>query len=231
MLFRSWLRSAFIGMLGMYVASYTDFLGLLYIGAQFERLILLTYPFFVVFFGAMFFGQEIKRRAVIALLIAYTGLSLIFGESVTLDGHDAAIGALWVFAAAVSFALFQLLAHDAIGELGPRLFTCIAMTGAAAAGFAQFFLGHGLGDLVVTPTVFAYALLVAIGATVLPTFFMSAALHRISAQANATIGILSPVSTIVLAAIVLGERMSAMSIAGTILVIAGVGWFTLSGKD
>jgi len=72
-----------------------------------------------------------------------------------------------------------------------------------------------------------YSVLVAIGATVLPTFFMNAALHRISAQANATIGILSPVSTILLAALILGERLTMLGVIGTLLVIGGVGWFSL----
>jgi drug/metabolite transporter (DMT)-like permease len=224
------MRAAGIGVLGWWGASYTDFLGLQYIGAQFERLILLTYPFFVVLFGALFFRQRINSRAVIALVVSYAGLALIFGENFTLEGHDVTIGAAWVLVAAVCFAAYQLLAKEAIGAMGPKLFTCIAMIGATIVGFAQFFIGHGIGDLAVGPTVLFYSVVVAIGATVLPTFFMNAALHRISAQANATIGILSPVSTIVLAAIVLDERMSALGIAGTALVIAGVAWFTLSGR-
>jgi drug/metabolite transporter (DMT)-like permease len=65
---------------------------------------------------------------------------------------------------------------------------------------------------------------------VLPSFFMNAALHRISAQANATIGVLSPVSTIILAALILGERMTTMGVIGTLLVIGGVGWYTLAGR-
>jgi drug/metabolite transporter (DMT)-like permease len=56
---------------------------------------------------------------------------------------------------------------------------------------------------------------------------MNAALHRISAQANATIGILSPVSTILLAALILGERLTMLGVIGTLLVIGGVGWFSL----
>ena len=75
------IRAALIGMLGMWVASYTDFLGLQYISAQFERLILLTYPLFVVLFGALFFRQSVRPRALIALGISYAGLVLIFGVS------------------------------------------------------------------------------------------------------------------------------------------------------
>jgi drug/metabolite transporter (DMT)-like permease len=221
------VRVSLIGMLGMWVASYTDFLGLQYISAQFERLILLTYPLFVVLFGAMFFRQPVRARALIALGVSYAGLALIFGENLSLEGKDVATGAAWVFAAAVAFAMYQLLAKNAIDEMGPRLFTCIAMTGASLAAFVQFFLTHAARDLVVTGPLLFYSILVAVGATVLPTFFMSAALHRISAQANATIGVLSPVSTILLAALILGERLSTMGILGTLLVIGGVGWFTL----
>jgi drug/metabolite transporter (DMT)-like permease len=129
--------------------------------------------------------------------------------------------------AAIAFALYQLLAKEAIDDMGPRLFTCIAMTGASLAAFVQFFAGHQLRDLLVSGPLLFYSVLVAIGATVLPTFFMNAALHRISAQANATIGILSPVSTILLAALILGERLSMLGVIGTLLVIGGVGWFTL----
>ena len=51
---RSVLQALGIGVLGYYVASFLDFKALEYISAQFDRLILLTHPFFVVLFGAIF---------------------------------------------------------------------------------------------------------------------------------------------------------------------------------
>jgi drug/metabolite transporter (DMT)-like permease len=51
---RQWLRAVLIGLLGYWFASYSDFLGLEYTSAQFERLILFTYPLFVVLLGAAF---------------------------------------------------------------------------------------------------------------------------------------------------------------------------------
>ena len=64
----------------------------------------------------------------------------------------------------------------------------------------------------------------------LPSFFLNAALHRISAQANATIGTLSPVMTIALAVMILGEPLTLLDAIGTALVLAGVGWFTLADQ-
>ena len=223
-------RALLVGLLGYWFASYTDFLGLEYISAQFERLILFTYPIFVVLFGAMFFGQRIESRALLGLAVSYAGLALIFGESLTIGGRDVMIGALLVLAAAVAFALYQLLAKDIIAGMGPRLFTCVAMTGAALGAFLQFFVSHPARALLIDPPVLGYAFALAIFATVLPSFFLSAALHRVSAQANGTISTLSPLATIVMAALVLGERMTSLGLVGTVLVLAGVGWFTLSER-
>jgi drug/metabolite transporter (DMT)-like permease len=227
---RSVAAAAAVGLLGYWVASYLDFLGLEYVSAQIERLILFTYPIFVVIFGALFFGQKITRSALIAVTISYAGLALIFGESTATGGHDALIGGGLVLACAVAFALYQLFAKDLITAIGPRLFTCIAMTAAAAGAIVQFLLTHAAGDLAVSGRVLATAFFIAIGSTVLPSFFLNAALHRISAQANATVGTLSPVATILLAYLILGETLSPLAWVGTLLVIAGVGWFTLAAR-
>jgi drug/metabolite transporter (DMT)-like permease len=219
-----------VGLLGYWVSSYLDFLGLEFISAQIERLILFTYPLFVVIFGALFFGQRISRPALIAVGISYLGLVVIFGQNALGGGHAAVIGGLLVLAAAIVFAFYQLFAKTLIAEIGPRLFTCIAMSGAAAGALIQFFVTHPPGDLIVSRRLWLISVYLAIGATVLPSFFNNAALHRISAQANATIGNLSPVATIVLAWLILGEMLSPLAWLGTALVLAGVGWFTVAER-
>ena len=224
------LRATFVGMLGYWFASYTDFLGLVYVSAQFERLILFTYPAFVVVFGALFFAQPIHVKALTGIAISYAGLALIFTADRSAPSDDLWKGAALVLSAAIAFALYQLMAKDLVGSIGPRLFTCIAMSGAAAAALFQFALTQPLGSMIVAPKIFGYGVLLAIGATVLPSFLLNAALQRISAQANATIGTLSPVVTILLAVMILGEQFTLVDACGTALVIAGVGWFTLTER-
>lgn len=224
------ISAAAVGLLGYWFASYADFLGLEYISAQFERLILFTYPMFVVIFGALFFRQSIRLHTVVGIGVSYIGLAVIFGEKLTSLGNDVVLGAAFVLAAAIAFALYQLVAKPMIHVIGPRLFTCIAMTGASVGAFTQFFLTHPASALIVSPLLIGYSIALAIGATVLPSFFLNAALHRISAQANATIGILSPVMTIALAVLILGETLTTIDIVGTALVLTGVGWFTFADQ-
>lgn len=224
-------RAALVGILGYWIASYLDFYGLEFVSAQFERLILFTYPLFVVIFGALFFGLPMKLKAVAAIGLSYLGLAVIFLENIGEPGSHVAWGAFVVLLSALAFAMYQLLAKRLIAELGPQLFTCIAMGGAGAAVFAQFLLTRPLTEVAqVSPHVWGISLYLAIGATVLPSFFMSAALHRISAQANSTIATLSPVATIVLAVTILGEPLTLSGVIGALLVLAGVAWFTLSDR-
>jgi drug/metabolite transporter (DMT)-like permease len=223
-------KAGLVGLLGYWFASYVDFLGLVYISAQFERLILFTYPAFVVLFGALFFAQRVRASTLAGVALSYAGLALIFTTKLGALGPNVAKGAALVLAAAIAFALYQLLAKGLIGALGPRLFTCIAMTAAAVAALLQFALTEPLSSIIVTRELFAYALFLAIGATVLPSFLLNAALQRISAQANATIGTLSPVITILLAVVILGENFGWVDAAGTALVLAGIGWFTIAER-
>ena len=223
-------KAMLVGVIGVWFASYADFIGLTYISAQFERLILFTYPLFVVLFGGLFFNQMISARALIALGISYVGLAMIFTEHLVLEGESVVIGSAFVLVAAIAFALYQFMAKDVIAKMGPGLFTCIAMTGASLAAFTSFFVKYDARELLVGGPLLGYSILLAIAATVLPSFFMNAALHRISAHANAAIGILGPVATMLLAVAVLGEALTIVGVFGSALVLAGVGWFTIAER-
>lgn len=219
-----------LGLLGYWVSSYLDFLGLEYISAQLERLILFTYPIFVVIFGAMFFGLPMSRRALIAIGISYVGLLTVFSQDFVPGDNDIVTGSLLVLGAAMLFALYQLIAKGYIAKMGPRLFTCIAMTAASIGAIGQLLFTHPVANLAVSPRLWIISIFIAIGATVLPSFLINAALHRISAQSNATISTVSPIVTIILAWAILGETMTIVGWLGTALVIGGIGWFTLTER-
>lgn len=227
---RLFWHAAWVGILGYWLASYFDFLGLGYISAQFERLILFTYPLFVVLFGALFFGQALRLKSLLAFGISYAGLALIFTRNFVELGHDVLFGAGLVLVAAISYALYQLFAKNLITTIGPRLFTCIAMSAAAAVAIAQFFITHNVHDFLISPYAFSLVLMLAIGGTVVPSFLLNAALHHISAQANSTIGTLSPIATVALAVPILKETFTLVDLAGTALVLAGIIWFTLMDR-
>ena len=59
---REWFVVIILGMAGYYLSSLLDFLGLQYISAGLERLILFLYPSFVVLINAFLFKEKIKGK-------------------------------------------------------------------------------------------------------------------------------------------------------------------------
>ena len=224
---REALMAALVGLLGYYVASYLDFEGLVHLSAQFERLILMTYPVFVTLLGAAFFGGRITLTGLLALLVSYSGIAVIFAHGATAQGDHVMLGVAFVAGAAFTFALYQLLARPLIVRIGTPIFTSIAMGAAGVAVLAHFMAAASLVTLTEVPSRIVWlAVAMAVVSTVLPSFMLSAALERIGAQAVSAIGTVSPVATVVMAMALLGEPFTPADALGTAVVIAGVGLFT-----
>ena len=77
-----WLSILILGCLGYYIASYFDFLGLSFISASLERLILFVYPTIVVLLSSIFLKAPISRLQLMSILITYLGLIVIFWENI-----------------------------------------------------------------------------------------------------------------------------------------------------
>ncbi|HMB47793.1 MAG TPA: DMT family transporter [Afifellaceae bacterium] len=223
--------SFLVGLLGYYLASYLDFVGLMFITAQLERLVLFTYPLFVMILGALFFGGRLTRWGVCSLILAYSGIALVYFQGASAQGEHVNLGVLFVLSAALSFALYQLLARSIIRQTGSVVFTCIAMSSAAMAALLHLAVDAGLsgttpGFADIPARIYLLAALLGIAATVLPSFMINAGLERIGAQASAVTHNLSPFITIALAVVILGEPFTWIDGAGAVLVILGVGFYS-----
>jgi drug/metabolite transporter (DMT)-like permease len=213
------------GFVGYYLASQFDFAGLQYISAQLERLVLFTYPLFVMFLGAVLYGDRITASGVAAAVVTYTGLALVFAADFPDGGRSTVIGTALVLGAAVTFAVHQIMAKQFMALLGSALFTAISLSTAGVLCILHQAIVSG-GDFSASPRFLWLSLGCAIVATVLPSFLINAGLARASPQAVSMISTVSPVVTIALAVAILGEPFTVADAIGSSLVIAGVGLFT-----
>ena len=219
--------SVLVGILGYYVSSWLDFKGLETLGAQLERLILFTYPFLVILFGRLLLGHPLRAHALLGAGLSYVGLLVMFAGEPAHGGADAFAGAGFVFTAAVTFALYQLFARELILACGPSLFTAIAMAAAGVVAIGAFSLSGSARPLPTAPEAWALIVALAVFATILPAFLMSAGTARIGAQGTAIVSTVSPLVTITLAVAVLGEPFGPAEALGTLCVLGGVGLFSL----
>ncbi|WP_313953374.1 DMT family transporter [Accumulibacter sp.] len=219
-----WLTLSALGLLGYYGASILDFIGLGYISAGLERLILFTYPTLTVLIGVLFMGKALQRREIAALLLSYAGIGLVFAHDVEFSGETGAVllGCAFVFASSLSYAFYLAGSGPMIQRLGSARFTALAMLVSTFATQLHFLLTQPLSALRQPPSVYAYGAAMALLSTVLPVFLQSAAIRRIGAARSVMIGTLGPMLTIAFAWWLLDEPLSPSQLAGAALVLAGV---------
>ncbi len=225
------MASMGVGLLGYYLASYLDFAGLNFVSAQYERLVLFTYPFFVLLFGVWFFGDKMSWRVVPAMALSYAGLLVIFGWNLAVNPDGLFAGTTLVLGSAITFAFYQHLARRQMSLIGAGLFTCIGMTTASVAAIAQNLALNGLQSFAaLSPQLWVYGLCLGVIGTVLPSFLMNAGIQRIGARATSSMSAFGPIVTIAFAVAVLSEPFTPFHIVGTVLVILGSVWFGRSER-
>jgi len=224
---RDWLNVIALGLSGYYVASLFDFMGLQYITAGLERLILFLYPTMVLLLSSFFLRKAITRTQFGALLLTYGGVAMALLDHTQLGGNNVFLGAVLIFGSGLAYAIYMVGSTKYIVRLGPMRYTSTAMIAASIA----IILHHGIvyqWQLWHYPAeVYWLVLAMAIFATVLPTLMVSEGIRVIGAGNTAIISSIGPVATIFMGYIFLGESFGGWQIPGTLLVMAGVLWISL----
>lgn len=218
-----------LGIFGYYLSSLFDFVGLQYISAGLERLILFLYPTFAVLINALVFKQPIHRVQKIALVLTYIGIGLAYFGELRVDTHNPNFyyGSFLIFLCAITYSIYIAGSGYIIPKVGATKFTAYAMLAATGGIFLHFFFAGSFRSLQQGAGLWMYGLLLAIIATVIPSFLISLGMKKIGTNNVAIISSIGPVSTILQAHFILGEGIFAEQLIGTALVIVGVlliGW-------
>jgi drug/metabolite transporter (DMT)-like permease len=226
---RDWIAVVWLGFIGYYLASLLDFLGLQHITAALERLVLFLYPTMVVLLSAAWLKKPITGRVIAALVLSYGGIVLVFVHDLTIGGDAAALwtGGALVFGSGFFYALYLVGAGDVIGRIGSARFISWAMLTSTLFVLAHFALARSVAALAVPRSIYGLSLAMAVFSTVLPTWLVADAIRRIGANASSLVGSMGPVFTIGLGAVILGEPVHAVQLAGAALVLVGVTLVTL----
>lgn len=222
---KQWVYIAFIGCLGYYVSSLLDFLGLQYISAGMERLILFMYPTLVVLMSAAILKERIKTKQIMALVLTYAGLLLAFAGEVNMGASNDPnfyLGCFLVFACAVTFAAYIVGSGKLIPLVGPVKFNSYAMSFAAIGVLLHFVITSDKSLLHLDNKVYLFSFLMAIISTVIPSYLRSEGIKRIGPETASIVTSIGPASTIIQANIFLDEPIFALQIAGTVLILSGV---------
>jgi drug/metabolite transporter (DMT)-like permease len=219
------VRVLMLGCVGYYLSSLFDFYGLTYITAGLERMILYLYPTLVLLLQAWLMRQPPGKRAWQAMGICYAGLAIAFAHDLGQrgNGSDVMLGAAWVFASAVTYAMYYHGTGSMVGRIGSTRLAGLAGSASSVLVLAHFLLfGHPQSLASLPAAVWVHALMMAVFSTVLPVWWLSLAIQRLGAGQAAAIGTMGPILTVFAAWLLLGESMSLLQAAGLALVMFGI---------
>ena len=221
---RQWLAVAAMGCLGYYISSLLDFIGLQYVSAGIERLILFIYPTLVLLISGIIFKTKIKGPQWVAVAITYAGLIVAFWGEASFEGQSKTfyLGAAYIFICAVTFAIYIVGSGKLIPVIGAAKFNSYAMSFAALAVLLHFFFNNDNSLFNLDNQVYVYSFSMAIIGTVIPSYLIAFGIKRVGSENAAIIGSIGPVSTIVQAYFFLQEPIHLFQLLGTGLILAGI---------
>ncbi|THH41384.1 DMT family transporter [Neolewinella litorea] len=210
-----------LGVIGYYLASYTDFLGLQYITAGMERVILFTYPTLVLLIQRVTFGTRIRPVQWVATGICYLGIFIAFSGSDLTSGSNFLKGAGLVFLSALFYACYIIGSGRMAPRLGNIRFTSLALITSSLAVITHVSLSTQ--PLLGLPIpVYAYGAGMAVFCTVIPSYLVTEGVKRLGAGDAAIVGAVGPMATILLEYLLLQEHINLLQGVGAVFIISGV---------
>lgn len=219
---KEWIWIVFFGFIGYYLASYFDFMGLQYIKAGLERIILFIYPTLVILISRVFFKRKVSFKEVLAILISYLGIVITFWGEISFDSENILLGAGFIFLSALTFASYIVGSGWLIPKIGATLFTSYAMLVSTLCVCVHYLITDRTTIFTYTTEVYIIGIMMAVFCTVIPSFLTSFAIKKLSASRFSIIGSIGPISTIILAYFFLGETLSYLQMIGAAVVILGI---------
>lgn len=220
---RRWGHLIILGVMGYYIASLCDFWSLQYLTASLARLILFTYPTLVLLISALFLGRRISWVEVGAVLLSYLGIALAFSQSLEISENEQFWrGVALSFGSALAFAIYLIGSGEYLPKLGTLRYNSLTMSIACLAILIHHGIQHQWALFDFPAPVYWYCLGMAFAATVFPSFMVAEGIRRLGAGPASIISSIGPISTIMLAAVFLGETFGAWQWVGAVLVIGGV---------
>jgi len=218
-----WIWIVLLGFIGYYLSSLFDFIGLTYISASLERLILFIYPTLIVVLNTILFGSKLQRKDYLALILTYIGIFFIYLGNTESTTENLIKGSILVFACAFTYAFYIVGSGKMIPQIGAQRYTAYAMIVSTIAVIIHQGTANGIPDFSNTSgTIIFIGMAMAVVATVIPSLTLAQSIKLIGTEKSSIIATLGPVFTIALANIYLHEPFTIRQGIGTVFIITGV---------
>ena len=204
------------------LATLADFAAIHRLGVGISRIILFTYPLIIVLLTALIERRRPSARQLLAFVIAYGGLIVVLQPNRDDLGPNFWQGVGFGLTSAVTIATYFCLANPLIKRIGAPRFSVISQVSATAGMIVVAALTLTTESFAFQPEGWMWIVLIVVIATVAPMLMLYESMRRIGAARASLIALLGPVITVIVAWLVLDERLAPVQLIGFGMVLAGV---------
>lgn len=213
------LTVLFLGFVGYYLSSYLDFLGLQFITAGLERIILYLNPALVLLLSAWILKRTINARQWLSMGIAYLGVLLVFIQDVRIDGPQVALGGALVFGAAFTYAIYLIFAGEIVKRVGSLRLVAYASGSSTVFCLLQALIMAPEALVTQPAQVYGLSLINASLCTFVPMLLIMMAIQRVGSGIAAQAGAIGPIATVFLGWFFLNEAITPIQLIGMAIVL------------
>jgi drug/metabolite transporter (DMT)-like permease len=216
---RAVLAGLAMGAVGYATQAGLFFLALERMDASLLSLLLYTYPALVTGAAVVIGREQPSRRRTVALALATGGTALVLAGAGTgaLDPLATVMG----IGAAAAYTTYILTGDRVVAGVPPLALAALVTAGASMT-FALVAVATGGPDLTFTAAGWGWLTAIALLSTVGAIIAFFAGLARVGPSTASILSTVEPVVTVALAALAFGETLSAVQLAGGVLVLATV---------
>ncbi len=222
----SWAALAVMGFVGVFFHQVLQAIGLTMTSAINTGWLIGLIPIWSAILSAIFRNERFGAMQIAGLLLGFAGALLVVtrgnpaGTNFSLPSTK---GDLLILASTLNWAIYTVIGHGTIRRLGALRATAAGMLFGLGMLLPFFFALQGwdeIGNL--TSVGWSSVLFLGIGSSALGYLFWYGALEKIEAGRVAAFIYIEPLVTLAAAALLLGEPVTATSVIGGIIVLAGV---------
>ncbi len=191
--------------------------------------LLFTYPVMVAVLMAIFFKERITGATVLSILLALSGVCLLYkGDGgVTLS----TAGVLLVLVSSLSYAVYIIIVNrTALHMSSMKMTFYVLLFGLVTVWVISLFSGNGRIEWLTTPSEWFYATLLAVLPTVISLIFMNISIAAIGSTPAAIMGALEPLTAVVIGVTVFGEAFTTRLAVGIVIILSAV-LLIIAGKS
>jgi drug/metabolite transporter (DMT)-like permease len=224
---REWAYFALLGFLGVTFHQWLQATGLITAAATTTAWIVATIPVFTALLGWLFLKERPGWQGVAGIGLAALGVLLIVSHGdlgALARGSFGSVGDFLILVSAINWAVFSVFSrHGLKSHPAARMMFYVMLTGWVFAAVWLFGFGPGLGELAqISAPGWVSLLVLGIFGSGLAYIAWYDALQELPAGQLSVFIYIEPLVTVVVAAAVLGEPVTAASLAGGALTLGGV---------